>query len=82
MQLCLCVTDTIIQHYVRCIESDGLHVEYLVFLQTVVKSEGQYLRKCQDIVMQEVGFLGCLILKFFRVILACLDSTPVIQPKL
>ncbi|KAL5260490.1 hypothetical protein ACHWQZ_G010582 [Mnemiopsis leidyi] len=54
MQLCLCVTDTIIQHYVRCIESDGLHVEYLVFLQTVVKSEGQYLRKCQDIVMQEL----------------------------
>ena len=54
MQLCLCVTDTIIQHYVRCIESDGLHVEYLVFLQTVVKSEGQFLRKCQDIVMQEV----------------------------
>ena len=61
VQLCLCVTDTIIQHYVRCIESDGLHVEYLVFLQTVVKSEGQFLRKCQDIVMQEVGYVWCFL---------------------
>ena len=60
MQLCLCVTDTIIQHFVRCIETDGLHVQYLQFLQTVVKSDGQYLRKCQDIVMQEV----CILMHF------------------
>ena len=55
MQLCNEVTERVIQHFVHCIETHGRHVQYLRFLQTIVKSEGNYIRKCQDLVMAEVG---------------------------
>lgn len=38
----------------HCIETHGRHVQYLKFLQTIVKAENQFIRKCQDLVMQEV----------------------------
>ncbi|XP_014678958.1 PREDICTED: inositol 1,4,5-trisphosphate receptor-like [Priapulus caudatus] len=53
-KLCSDVSERVIQHFVRCIETHECHVEYLRFLQTVVKAEGSYIRKCQDMVMQEV----------------------------
>lgn len=54
-QLCNEVSDKEVQHYIHnCIETHGRHVEYVYFLQTIVKAEGQYIRKCQDMVMQEV----------------------------
>ncbi|KAH6928546.1 hypothetical protein HPB50_016883 [Hyalomma asiaticum] len=56
--LCSEVTERVVQHFVHCIETHGRHVEYLRFLQTVVKAEGQYVRKCQDMVMQELVGAG------------------------
>ena len=54
IQLCNEVTEKVVNHFVHCIETHGRHVHYLKFLQTIVKCEGQYIRKCQDIVMAEV----------------------------
>ncbi|XP_065165604.1 inositol 1,4,5-trisphosphate receptor isoform X4 [Atheta coriaria] len=52
--LCNEVNEKVIQHFVHCIESHGRHVQYLKFLQTIVKAENQFIRKCQDLVMQEL----------------------------
>lgn len=49
------ITDNVIQHFVHCIETHGRQVQYIKFLQTVVKTEGQYIRKTQDMVMAEVS---------------------------
>ena len=54
IQLCNEVTERVVQHFVHCIETHGRHVQYLRFLQTIVKCEGTYIRKCQDTVMAEV----------------------------
>ncbi|UYV64395.1 K02A2.6-like [Cordylochernes scorpioides] len=66
VQLCNEVTETIVQHFVRCIESHGRHVPYLRFLQTIVKAENQYIRKCQDMVMQEMVNSGEDVLVFYN----------------
>lgn len=52
--LCNEVGAKVIQHFVHCIETHGKHVQYLKFLQTIVKAENQFIRKCQEMVMQEV----------------------------
>ncbi|XP_017780207.1 PREDICTED: inositol 1,4,5-trisphosphate receptor isoform X5 [Nicrophorus vespilloides] len=52
--LCNEVNEKVIQHFVHCIESHGRHVQYLKFLQTIVKAENQFIRKSQDMVMQEL----------------------------
>lgn len=54
LSLCNEVNEKVVQHFVHCIEIHGRHVEYLKFLQTIVKAENQFIRKCQDMVMQEV----------------------------
>lgn len=55
LNLCNEVNEKVVQHFVHCIEIHGRHVEYLKFLQTIVKAENQFIRKCQDMVMQEVN---------------------------
>lgn len=52
--LCYEVTEKVVQHIVHCVETQGRHVEYLKALQTLVKAEGQSIRKTQDMVMAEV----------------------------
>lgn len=52
--LCNEVSAKVIQHFVHCIETHGKHVQYLKFLQTIVKAENQFIRKCQEMVMQEL----------------------------
>ena len=47
------------QHFVRMIETHGRYVEYLQFLQTIVKSEDNFIRKTQDMVMNEVSESVC-----------------------
>lgn len=54
--LCNEVDERIVQHFVHCIETHGRHVQYLKFLQTIVKAEGQYIRKSQDMVMEVSSF--------------------------
>lgn len=53
--LCNEISDRVVQHFVRCIETHGRHVEYLRFLQTIVKADGKYVKKSQDVVMTEVS---------------------------
>ncbi|KAJ3639793.1 hypothetical protein Zmor_003130 [Zophobas morio] len=64
--LCNEVNDKVIQHFVHCIESHGRHVQYLKFLQTVVKAENQFIRKSQDMVMQELINAGEDVLVFYN----------------
>lgn len=60
--LCYEVTERVVQHIVHCTESQGRHVEYLRLLQTLVKAEGQSIRKTQDMVMAEVIVLLSAVL--------------------
>ncbi|XP_033110627.1 inositol 1,4,5-trisphosphate receptor-like [Anneissia japonica] len=63
-QLCNEVTEKVVQHFVHCIETQGRHVEYLKFLQTIVKAE-QFIRKTQDMVMSELVNAGEDVLLFY-----------------
>ena len=56
--LCNEVNEKVVQHFVHCIESHGKHVQYLRFLQTIVHTDSQFIRRCQDLVMQ-VPCLNC-----------------------
>jgi len=60
------VTDNVIQHFVHSIETSGRHVDYLRFLQSVVKAENQYIRKTQDMVMGELVNVGEEVLLFYN----------------
>ncbi|BFZ08220.1 hypothetical protein BsWGS_11262 [Bradybaena similaris] len=64
--LCNEVSDRVIQHFVHNIETHGRHVQYLKFLQTVVKAEGEYIRRCQDLVMSELVNVGEDVLVFYN----------------
>lgn len=64
--LCNEVNEKVIQHFVHCIETHGRHVQYLKFLQTIVRAENQFIRKCQDMVMQELINSGEDVLVFYN----------------
>ncbi|XP_011870186.1 PREDICTED: inositol 1,4,5-trisphosphate receptor isoform X4 [Vollenhovia emeryi] len=64
--LCNEVGAKVIQHFVHCIETHGKHVQYLKFLQTIVKAENQFIRKCQEMVMQEMVQSGEDVLIFYN----------------
>ncbi|XP_031843317.1 inositol 1,4,5-trisphosphate receptor isoform X6 [Nomia melanderi] len=64
--LCNEVSAKVIQHFVHCIETHGKHVQYLKFLQTIVKAENQFIRKCQEMVMQEMVQSGEDVLVFYN----------------
>ncbi|XP_034937156.1 inositol 1,4,5-trisphosphate receptor isoform X4 [Chelonus insularis] len=64
--LCNEVNPKVIQHFVHCIETHGRHVQYLKFLQTIVKAENQFIRKCQEMVMQELVQAGEDVLIFYN----------------
>ena len=53
-QLCNDISDRVVHHFVHSIETHGRHVQFLRFLQTIVKADGKYVKKCQDKVMTEV----------------------------
>ncbi|RZF46806.1 hypothetical protein LSTR_LSTR012029 [Laodelphax striatellus] len=64
--LCNEVNDKVIQHFIHCIETHGKHVQYLKFFQTIVKAENQFIRNCQDMVMQELVNAGEDVLVFYN----------------
>jgi inositol 1,4,5-triphosphate receptor type 1 len=64
--LCNEVNEKVIQHFVHCIESHGRHVQYLRFLQTIVRTENQFYRRSQDLVMQEMVHSGEDVLVFYN----------------
>ncbi|XP_031423065.1 inositol 1,4,5-trisphosphate receptor type 1 isoform X5 [Clupea harengus] len=65
-QLCSEINERVVQHFVHCIETHGRHVHYLKFLQTVVKAETKFIKKCQDIVMAELVNSGEDVLVFYN----------------
>uniref|UniRef100_A0A8C4VT82 Inositol 1,4,5-trisphosphate receptor n=1 Tax=Gopherus evgoodei TaxID=1825980 RepID=A0A8C4VT82_9SAUR len=64
--LCNEISERVVQHFVHCIETHGRHVEYLRFLQTIVKADGKYVKKCQDMVMTELVNGGEDVLIFYN----------------
>lgn len=54
-QLCSEVSEPVLQHFVHLLATHGRHVQYLDFLHTVIKAEGKYVKKCQDMIMTEVS---------------------------
>lgn len=66
LALCTEVSDKVVQHFVHCIEIHGRHVQYLKFLQTIVRAENQFIRRCQDMVMQELINAGEDVLVFYN----------------
>ena len=64
--LCNEVNEKVIQHFVHCIENHGRHVQYLAFLQTIVRTENQFYRRSQDLVMQEMVHSGEDVLVFYN----------------
>ncbi|XP_071082812.1 inositol 1,4,5-trisphosphate-gated calcium channel ITPR1-like isoform X3 [Haliotis cracherodii] len=66
VHLCDEIKDRVVQHFVRCIETHGRHVQYIKFLQTIVKAENQYIRRCQEMVMAELVNVGEEVLLFYN----------------
>uniref|UniRef100_A0A4W3JR24 Inositol 1,4,5-trisphosphate receptor n=1 Tax=Callorhinchus milii TaxID=7868 RepID=A0A4W3JR24_CALMI len=64
--LCNEISLRVLQHIVHCIETHGRHVQYLKFLQTIVKADGKYVKKCQDMVMTELANGGEDVLVFYN----------------
>ncbi|XP_040291553.1 inositol 1,4,5-trisphosphate receptor type 2 isoform X2 [Bufo bufo] len=64
--LCNEISERVVQHFVHSVETHGRHVEYLRFLQTVVKADGKYVKKCQDVVMTELINGGEDVLIFYN----------------
>ena len=54
LALCNEVTERVIQQIIHSIEQHGRNVQYLRLLQTLLKAEGQLIRKTQDSIMSEV----------------------------
>uniref|UniRef100_UPI00358E2778 inositol 1,4,5-trisphosphate-gated calcium channel ITPR1-like n=1 Tax=Myxine glutinosa TaxID=7769 RepID=UPI00358E2778 len=65
-ELCSEVTESVVQHFVHCIERHGRHMQYLRFLQTIVRARGKHIKKCQDLVMAELVNAGDELLVFYN----------------
>uniref|UniRef100_A0A3Q0SVP1 Inositol 1,4,5-trisphosphate receptor n=1 Tax=Amphilophus citrinellus TaxID=61819 RepID=A0A3Q0SVP1_AMPCI len=65
-QLCSEINERVVQHFVHCIETHGRNVQYLKFLQTIVKAENKFIKKCQDTVMAELVNAGEDVLVFYN----------------
>lgn len=57
--LCNKVQESEIQYFIHCIEKKGRDIRYLKFLQTIMKVNGQPIKRSQDLVMAEVQSLMC-----------------------
>lgn len=66
LALCNEVTERVVQQIVHSIEQHGRHVNYLRLLQTLLKAEGQLVRKTQDVIMSELTSMGEEILVFYN----------------
>ncbi|XP_069797807.1 inositol 1,4,5-trisphosphate-gated calcium channel ITPR3 isoform X2 [Narcine bancroftii] len=65
-QLCSEISETVLQHFVHCSATHGRHVKYLDFLHTIIKAEGKYVKKCQDMVMTELTSAGDDVVVFYN----------------
>ncbi|ELW69529.1 Inositol 1,4,5-trisphosphate receptor type 3 [Tupaia chinensis] len=65
-QLCSEIGEPVLQHFVHLLATHGRHVQYLDFLHTVIKAEGKYVKKCQDMVMTELTNAGDDVVVFYN----------------
>ena len=66
IELCQKISENVVKHFVQMIETHGKHVIYLKFLLTIVKTENQYMKNCQTMVMQELINVGEDALTFYN----------------
>nr|XP_014427115.1 inositol 1,4,5-trisphosphate receptor type 3 [Pelodiscus sinensis] len=65
-QLCSEISETVLQHFVHCLATHGRHVQYLDFLHSIIKAEGKYVKKCQDMIMTELTNAGDDVVVFYN----------------
>ncbi|XP_028744195.1 inositol 1,4,5-trisphosphate receptor type 3 [Peromyscus leucopus] len=65
-QLCSDISEPVLQHFVHLLATHGRHVQYLDFLHTVIKAEGKYVKKCQDMIMTELTNAGDDVVVFYN----------------
>uniref|UniRef100_A0A8C8SIL2 Inositol 1,4,5-trisphosphate receptor n=1 Tax=Pelusios castaneus TaxID=367368 RepID=A0A8C8SIL2_9SAUR len=65
-QLCSDINETVLQHFVHCLATHGRHVQYLDFLHSIIKAEGKYVKKCQDMIMTELTNAGDDVVVFYN----------------
>ncbi|XP_058499615.1 inositol 1,4,5-trisphosphate receptor type 3 isoform X2 [Solea solea] len=65
-QLCSEISESVLQHFVHCLATHGRHVQYLNFLHTIIKAEGKYVKKCQDMIMTELTNAGEDVVVFYN----------------
>uniref|UniRef100_A0A7M4F504 Inositol 1,4,5-trisphosphate receptor n=1 Tax=Crocodylus porosus TaxID=8502 RepID=A0A7M4F504_CROPO len=65
-QLCSEINEPVLQHFIHCLATHGRHVQYLDFLHTIIKAEGKYVKKCQDMIMTELTNAGDDVVVFYN----------------
>uniref|UniRef100_UPI003AAF5821 inositol 1,4,5-trisphosphate-gated calcium channel ITPR3-like n=1 Tax=Centroberyx gerrardi TaxID=166262 RepID=UPI003AAF5821 len=65
-QLCSEISEGVLQHFIHCLATHGRHVQYLNFLHTIIKAEGKYVKKCQDMIMTELTNAGEDVVVFYN----------------
>ncbi|XP_071314905.1 inositol 1,4,5-trisphosphate-gated calcium channel ITPR3 isoform X3 [Trachinotus anak] len=65
-QLCTEISEGVLQHFIHCLATHGRHVQYLNFLHTIIKAEGKYVKKCQDMIMTELTNAGEDVVVFYN----------------
>ncbi|XP_018602387.1 inositol 1,4,5-trisphosphate-gated calcium channel ITPR3 isoform X7 [Scleropages formosus] len=65
-QLCSEISESVLQHFIHCLATHGRHVQYLNFLHTIIKAEGKYIKKCQDMIMTELTNAGEDVVVFYN----------------
>ncbi|XP_040008243.1 inositol 1,4,5-trisphosphate receptor type 3 isoform X4 [Xiphias gladius] len=65
-QLCSEISESVLQHFIHCLATHGRHVQYLNFLHTIIKAEGKYVKKCQDMIMTELTNAGEDVVVFYN----------------
>ncbi|XP_076859966.1 inositol 1,4,5-trisphosphate-gated calcium channel ITPR3 [Brachyhypopomus gauderio] len=64
--LCTEISETVLHHFIHCLATHGRHVQYLNFLHTIIKAEGKYVKKCQDMIMTELTNAGEDVVVFYN----------------
>ncbi|KAM3872536.1 inositol 1,4,5-trisphosphate-gated calcium channel ITPR3 isoform 2-T2 [Diretmus argenteus] len=65
-QLCSEISEGVLQHFIHCLATHGRHVQYVNFLHTIIKAEGKYVKKCQDMIMTELTNAGEDVVVFYN----------------
>ncbi|XP_073724012.1 inositol 1,4,5-trisphosphate-gated calcium channel ITPR3 isoform X3 [Misgurnus anguillicaudatus] len=65
-QLCSEISETVLHHFIHCLATHGRYIQYLNFLHTIIKAEGKYVKKCQDMIMTELTSAGDEVVVFYN----------------